>query len=234
MFRAARLTVPKAVTVVLVDDIRLPRRGAVAGIRSLPGVLVLALAAEIELAVQQVREAAPDIALLNLEPEGEDALTLAGALHGEVPDAGVIIMGVTPSIKVAGLICAGVSGFIMAEASFEKCLQTINAVADGTRVLPLELTRSLFGQLGRRVPARPRKTLDVEHLTPRQRLVADLIVAGLSTEEIARRLRIVQDTARNHVHQVLSRLAVNGRLEVAAFSQGRPGSVAAPGLHLSI
>jgi DNA-binding NarL/FixJ family response regulator len=216
--------VRKTVTVVLVDDTSLARDGAVARIRALSGVLVLAASAEIEVAVEKVRETAPDITLLNLAQEGEDNLTLAGALHGEAPDSRVIIMGLMPLHKdVAGLIRAGASGFIMAGASFEKCLQTINSVAEGTQVLPLELTRSLFGQLNRRIRAPQRKTLDVQHLTAREREVADLIVAGSSSEEIARRLKIALRTAKNHVHKVLSKLAVNGRLELAAFSQKRRG-----------
>jgi DNA-binding NarL/FixJ family response regulator len=216
--------VRKTVTVVLVDDTSLARDGAVARIRALSGVLVLAASAEIEVAVEKVRETAPDITLLNLAQEGEDNLTLAGALHGEAPDSRVIIMGLMPLHKdVAGLIRAGASGFIMAGASFEKCLQTINSVAEGTQVLPLELTRSLFGQLNRRIRPPQRKSLDVQHLTAREREVADLIVAGSSSEEIARRLKIALRTAKNHVHKVLSKLAVNGRLELAAFSQKRRG-----------
>ena len=216
-------------TVVLVDDTSLARDGAVVRIRAMAGVLVLAAAAEIEVAVRKVRETAPDITLLNLAQEGEDNLTLAGALHGEAPDSRVIIMGLMPLHKdVAGLIRAGASGFIMAGASFEKCLQTITSVAEGTQVLPLELTRSLFGQLNRRIRAPHRKRLDVQHLTAREREVADLIVAGSSNQEIARRLKIALHTAKNHVHKVLSKPAVNGRLELAAFSQKRRGPAPSP------
>lgn len=215
--------VRKDVTVVLLDDTRLARDGAVSRIRSMPGVLVLALSAEIEVAVQKVRENAPDITLLNLAQEGEDNLTLAGALHGEAPDSRVIIMGLMPLHEdVAGLIRAGASGFIMAGASFDKCLQTIESVAQGIQVLPLELTRSLFSQLNRHgTRAGKKRTPAVQRLTAREREVADLIAVGSSNRQIAARLKIAAHTVKSHVRKVLSKLAVNGRLDVAAFSRER-------------
>ncbi len=218
----------KDVTVVLVDDVSLALDRAVVRLRKTPGVLVLAASAAIEVAVRQVRETAPDITLLNLVQQGEDNLTLTGALHGEAPDSRVIVMGIRPLEKdLARLIRAGAAGFVMAGTSFERCLQTITTVADGIHVLPLELTRSLFAQLNTRGRVRQKKTVDVQQLTPREREVADLVVGGLSNKEIARRLKIAVHTAKKHVHQVLSKLHVNGRLEVAGFSRERPPPVPA-------
>jgi DNA-binding NarL/FixJ family response regulator len=213
----------KDVSIVLVDDTRVARDGAMAILRAQSDVLVLAASAEIEAAVEQVRKIAPDIALLNLPQEGADNLTLAGTLHGVVPESRVIIMGLMPLYKdVASLIRAGVSGFIMAGASFEKCLQTIQSVAQGIQVLPLELTRSLFTQLNRHgARGRKKRAPAVQQLTAREREVADLIALGLSNKEIAARLEIALHTVKSHVHKVLAKLAVNGRLDVAAFSRKR-------------
>jgi len=207
---------------VLIDDNLVAREGLVALIRARSGIHVLASSAEIEEALQKVREAGPDIVLLNLRREGDDRLALAGALHGEVPESRVIIMGLEPAQEdVASLVRAGVSGFIIADASFDTFLSTIHSVAQGIQVLPLELTGSLFGQLRQGVGERPKTTLDVERLTNRDRAVTDLIVQGLSNREIAARLRIALRTVKSYVHKVLSNLAVNRRLEVAAFARRR-------------
>lgn len=141
---------------VLVDDLRSSREGVVALIRAQPGFQVLAASAEIGEALRKVRETRPDVVLLNLRLEGNDSLTLAGALHGGVPESRVVIMGVEPlHTAVTSLVRAGASGFIMAAASFDRFLSTIHSVAQGIQVLPFELTRSLFGQLGRRGELRP-------------------------------------------------------------------------------
>jgi DNA-binding NarL/FixJ family response regulator len=108
----------------------------------------------------------------------------------------------------------------MADTSFDRFLSTIHSVAGGIRVLPSELTHSLFGQLnGHDVRTGPKRPLQLGRLTNRERAVTDLIVRGLGNREIAARLSIALHTVKSHVHKVLSKLAVNSRLEVAAFSR---------------
>jgi DNA-binding NarL/FixJ family response regulator len=206
---------------VLVDDNPLACEGVVALIRAQWGLRVLAASAGIAEALQRVRDTKPDLVLLNLAPGGDDSLALAGALHGEAPECRVIIMGLAPlQVDVASFIRAGVAGFIMAGASTDQFLGTIRSVAQGVQVLPMELTHSLFEQLNRQGARRlPNRVLGIKRLTGRQRDVADLVVRGLSNRQIGARLRIALNTVKSHVNKVLSKLAVNSRLEVVAFSR---------------
>lgn len=205
------------ISLVLVGDNLLAREGVVGLIRARSGFHILAASAGIEEALETVREIKPDMVLLNLRRKGDDSLTLAGALHGEVPEFQVIIIGVAPLRgDVASFVRAGVSGFLMANASFDTFLSTIHSVAQGMRVLPSELTRTLFGQLtGHGVQGRRETRQDVNRLSTRERAVTDLIVQGLSHKEMAARLRIALPTVTSQVRKVLSKLAVNGLLEVA-------------------
>lgn len=211
----------KPISVVLIGDNRETREGMVALIRRQPGFTVLATGAIVEEAIRLVRQQRPDVVLLDVGGDEEDRLTLAGALHGQVPDSRVILMGVRPACDhVQGFIVGGVAGFIMADATLEQLLGTIQSVAQGVQVLPRELTGSLFAQLGSEgiKPSRT-KALDTKELTPREGEVADLIIQGFCNKEIAQRIGISLHTVKSHVHKVLSKLAVNTRLEVAAFAQ---------------
>jgi len=222
--------VVKAISLVLIEDNPSARKGVVARIRAQPGFRVLATSAELEVALRKVRETKPDLVLLNLGWEGDGSLMLAGALHGVVPESRVIMMGLDRLYAdVASFVRAGVSGFIMADASFDRFLSTIHSVARGIQVLPLELTGSLFGQLnGYSVRRRPRRTPGGKRPANRERAVTELIVQGESNRAIAARLGIALHTAKRHVHQVLSKLTVNSRLEVAAFSQSGAGVPSSP------
>jgi DNA-binding NarL/FixJ family response regulator len=138
--------VSRPISLVLIDDNRSSREGVVALIRKQPGFHILAASADIEESVRAVRDTRPDVVLLDLGQEDDDRLTLAGALHGEVPESQVIIMGLLPlQADLASFVRAGVSGFIMKDASFDRLLSTIHSVARNIRVLPTELTGSLFG-----------------------------------------------------------------------------------------
>jgi len=221
--------VSRPISLVLIDDNRSSRDGVVARIREQPGFHILAASADIEEAVRTVRDTRPDVVLLDLGQEDDDRLTLAGALHGEVPESRVIIMGLVPvQADLASFVRAGVSGFLMKDASFDRLLSTVRSVARNIMVLPTELTGSLFGQLHRRgARGRKTRTLKVGQLTDRERAVTDLVVQGLSSKEIAGRLQIALRTVKRQVHKLLSKLAVNSRLEVAAFSQnGAPPEMA--------
>jgi two-component system, NarL family, response regulator DevR len=224
--------VKSPITIVLIDDNPLESIsiGIVARIRTQPGFRVLATATETGEALRQVRETRPDIVLLDLPQDDDDSLTLAGALHGETPQSRVIVMGLAPmQTDLASLVRAGVSGFVMAGASFENFLGTIRSVSRGIQVLPLELTRTLFSQLNQQRAGRRPRRLDIKLLTAREREVADLVVLGLSNRQIAARLTIALHTVKNHVRKVLSKLAVNSRLEIAAFSQNGAAAAVASG-----
>ena len=217
-----------AIALVLIDDNRLLREGIVAMVHSQPGFKVLAASADANEALEKVREARPDIVLVDFGLEGHDSLSLTATVHSEVPEAKVIVMGLLPSQEdVAHYVRAGASGFVMKDASFEEFFSTIRAVAGGAQVLPSQLTHSLFSQIARNVAVKDKaKVIDAVRLTARERQVIDLLGEGLSNKEIAGRLHIAVHTVKSHVHNVLEKLALHSRLEVAAFSHASGGSKA--------
>ena len=138
------------ISIILIDDSRLLREGIAAMLHDQPGFRVLAASADIDEALERVREAEPDVVLIDIGLAGHDSLALTEQVRVEVPDARVIIMGLLPAQEdVATFVRAGARGFIMKDASFEEFFSTIREVADGAEVLPSELTNSLFSQIVR-------------------------------------------------------------------------------------
>jgi len=215
------------IALVLIDDNRLLREGITLMVQSEPGFRVLASSADANEALQAVREARPDVVLLDFGLEDHDSLALTRTIHAEVPFARVIVMGLLPAQEdVADYVRAGASGFIMKDASFEEFFATIRAVAVGAEVLPRALTTSLFSQIARNVPIGKQGNpgnLDAVRLTLRERQVVELLGEGLSNKEIATRLHIAVHTVKSHVHNVLEKLALRSRLEVAAFTHAIGG-----------
>lgn len=214
------------IRLVLIDDNRLLRDGIVAMVHSQPGFKVLAASADALEALEKVREARPDIVLVDFGLEGHDSLKLTATVHAEVPEAKVIVMGLLPIQEdVAHYVRAGASGFVMKDASFEEFFDTIRAVAKGAQVLPSELTKSLFSQIALNAAVQDKQQIiDAVRLTSRERQVIDLLGEGLSNKEISSRLHIAVHTVKSHVHNVLEKLALHSRLEVAAFSHAKGGS----------
>jgi len=216
-------TPPEAsISLVLIDDNRLLREGLAALIHERHGFKVLAASAGVGEALETVRAAKPDVVLLDFGLEDHDSLSLTATVLGEVPTARVIVMGLLPQQEdVANYVRAGASGFIMKDATFDDFFATIRAVASGAEVLPLALTNTLFSQVARNIAGGGKgQTLDLEGLTSREREVIALLGEGLSDKEIAVRLQIAIHTVKSHVHNVLEKLTLRSRLEVAAFAHG--------------
>jgi two-component system nitrate/nitrite response regulator NarL len=206
---------------VLTEDNRLTRAGLVALIRGRPGFRVHASSADIVEALRLVRDTTPDIVVLNMGHADDNALTLAGALHGETPASRIVVMGLSVvHVDVESLVRAGVAGLVMTDCTFSEFLETVQRVAQGEPVLPPALAGALFGQLKRHVMHWRRKPVTgAARLSVREREVADLIVRGLSNKAVAQQLAIALHTVKSHVHRVLAKLDCNTRLEVAAFAQ---------------
>jgi DNA-binding NarL/FixJ family response regulator len=217
--KSAATTEEPTISIVVIDDNRLLREGIALMIRSEPGFTVLAASADVTEALAKVRERSPEVVLVDLGLEDHDTLALTVTIKRDVPTARVIVMGLLATQEdVANFVRAGASGFIMKDASLEEFCATIRAVAAGSVVLPAALTSSLFTQIVTNLPSgSTAEVLQAVQLTPREVEVIDLLGEGLSNKEIAVRLNIAVHTVKSHVHNVLEKLALRSRLEVAAF-----------------
>lgn len=217
------------ISLVLIDDNRLLREGLAALIHTQSGFRVLAASADAADAVRLAHDSRPDIILLDFGLASHDSLQLTSVISADAPFARIIVMGLLASQEdVADYVRAGASGFIMKDASFEEFFETIRTVDRGVQVLPKALTSSLFSQILRNAPNKLRRQArDAVRITAREREVIDALGQGLSNKEIATSLHIAVHTVKSHVHNVLEKLALHSRLEIAAYShskQRNPGA----------
>ncbi|MEP6905133.1 MAG: response regulator transcription factor [Gemmatimonadales bacterium] len=213
------------ISIVLIEDNLMLREGLATLIRQQPGFKVLAASANVIQALKKVREAKPRVVLVDFGLQNHDSLRLTATIHREVPDTRVIVMGLFPLHEdIADFVSVGASGFVMKDASLDEFLDTIRRVAEGIDVLPTQLTGSLFSQIAQRAVQDGRSpVLEAVKLTQRERQVVDLIGEGHSNKQIAAQLHVAIHTVKSHVHNVLEKLALHTRLEVAAFTRGGGG-----------
>jgi len=145
---------------------------------------------------------------------------VATSIRDAAPTAKVVMMDLIPvNGEIIEFVNAGVCGFVLKDATFEEFVATIRAVAAGEKVLPPRLTESLFSQIAQEVDGRGREhVLEDVRMTRREREVIELIGEGLSNKEIAQRLNIATHTVKSHVRNVMEKLALHTRLQIAAYS----------------
>ena len=210
------------ITVAIVDDNRLVREALAAMLGRLSDVQVVAAASA---DAEALDRATPDVLLLDAGLGDEDSLNVAAAIAKRRSATKVVIMDLMPTNEdIVQFVNAGVAGFVLKDATFDEFVATIRAVAAGDKVLPPRMTETLFSQIALGGDSRGReRVLEDVRMTRREREVIELIGEGLSNKEIAQRLNIAAHTVKSHVRNVMEKLALHTRLQIAAFAR-RDGS----------
>jgi DNA-binding NarL/FixJ family response regulator len=209
------------ITVAIIEDNRLVREGMTDMLNELPDVKVVLAATSLE--TSMLKETNPRVVLLDVGLQDKNSLRLAETVKKEMAESRVIVMDLLPMHEeIAEFVNAGVAGFILKDATFDDFVGTIRSVADGERVLPATMTGTLFSQIARVAVSRGRDAaLESVRMTHREREVIALIAVGLSNKEIAKRLNIATDTVKSHVRNVMEKLALHSRLQIAAYAHSQ-------------
>jgi DNA-binding NarL/FixJ family response regulator len=149
--------------------------------------------------------------------QNENSLRTVAKLAKELPHIKVIGMGLIPSqLDIIEFVEAGAAGFILKDATIEDVLGTIRSVARGMRVLPTLLTGSLFTHVIERALRKGKGILPkAVRMTKREREIIVLIAEGMGNKEIAQRLNLSTYTVKSHVHNILEKMALHSRLQIA-------------------
>ena len=211
------MTPDATITVAIIDDNRVMGEVLAARLEQLGDMRAIAATTP---GLAFLRDTKPNVLLLDVGLCDDDSLDLASAAHRAIPRTRIIVMDLLPlDEEIAGFVRAGVAGFILKDASFAEFVGTIRAVAGGKRVLPPPLTESLFADVANTVSDRgAEQILDLVHMTRREHEVIDLIGEGLCNKDIALRLNIATHTVKSHVHNVMEKLALHSRLQIAAYT----------------
>jgi two-component system nitrate/nitrite response regulator NarL len=215
--RNARASSDALISVALIEDNRVVREGLAELLGEDPVFRVVHTAALCDVAA--IQRAGADVLLLDIGLENGDSLDMARNMARELPACRIIVMDLLPSHEdIRSFVEAGVAGFILKDASVEELKETIRAVAGGAEILPTSVTHALFSQIANHAIKRGPQADDDIRLTSREREVLDLIAEGLSNKAIASRLHISTHTVKSHVRNIMEKLTLHTRLQLAAWA----------------
>lgn len=217
------------ISLALIEDNRLVREGIAVLLNQVADLEVVASGPSGDTSL--LRQVNPQVVLLDLGLRNGDSLRIAEMVRKEVPEAKIIVMDLLPiHEELLEFVNAGVSGFIQKDATLEDLVTTIRTVAEGAVVLPPTTTPTLFSRIARDAVAHGRpRTLEAVRMTPREREVINLIAEGLSNKEIAHRMHIANYTVKSHVRNVMEKLMLHTRLQIAAYAHNDEAQQAAAG-----
>lgn len=212
--------VMRKVKILLIEDNRLLREGINVIVNEQADLRIVGAFGGNHETLLQARRLKPDVVILDLGLRNVNGLRVVTALTRDIPHVKVIGMGLIPSqLEIIEFVKAGASGFILKEATIEEFLATIRSVAKGLKILPPVLTGSLFADVVEHALRRGKgKFSGTVRMTKREREIIVHIAGGMSNKEIAQCLNLSTHTVKSHVHNILEKLALHSRLEIASHS----------------
>lgn len=205
-----------SVRVFLVDDHEMVRRGLRDLLMAAGGFVIVGESGSAREAVRRIPAARPDVALLDVRLPDGSGIEVCRQLRALDPSIRVLMV-TTYDDEEAQLsaLLAGASGVVLKEIRSGDLVDSMHRVARGEQLLDAT-TAAAAAERARQAAEDPR----LAALTPQERRVLDCIAEGLSNRQTGARLGISEKTVKNHVTQVLAKLALTGRTQAAIFAVG--------------
>jgi DNA-binding NarL/FixJ family response regulator len=200
---------------MIVDDHEVVRMGLRAALEVEPDFTVVAEAGNGQEAIDKARVHRPEIVLMDVRMEGMDGIAACREIRSELPATRVLMLtSYAEEETVVAALLAGAAGYVLKNVPRAKLLEALRSVAAGESLLDSRITRNVIEKL---MTPRGHQESD-DDLTAREREVLALIAEGATNKEIAARLVVSENTARNHVSHILSKLGFSRRSEAAAYA----------------
>jgi NarL family two-component system response regulator LiaR len=197
---------------MIVDDHAVVRSGLAAFLLAFDDLELVGEAGGGEEAVQLCPQVQPDVVLMDLVMPKMDGATATRAIRERCPEVQVIAL---TSFKeeelVQGVLQAGAISYLLKNVSADELVSAIRAAHAGRPILAPEAAQAL-------IHAATHPPAPGQDLTPREREVLALMVAGLNNPDIAQRLVVSQSTVKFHVSSILSKLGATSRTEAVALA----------------
>jgi DNA-binding NarL/FixJ family response regulator len=215
------------VRVILADDQPLIRAGLRMLIEQTPDINVAGEAGTGAAAVQLVRDADPDVVVMDIRMPGMDGIEATQMItSGDTSTRVLMLTTFDDDDYVYGALRAGASGFLVKDLALEDILTAIRVVAAGDAIIAPGVTRRLIAQFAGQ-PGPGRKPRELTGITDREREVLRLVGQGKSNAEIATALYITAGTAKTHVARLLTKLDARDRVQLVITAY-ETGLVSAP------
>lgn len=203
-----------SIKLLIADDHEVIRTG-LASLLAGSNIEIVAQAANGKEAVNLAEQHRPDVILLDIRMPDGDGLATLEKLRAKVPETRVVMLSTYDNpTYIARAVALGASDYVLKGSSREDLITTIEAAAAGE-------SPSRAGELRRVAGAmKIRQVIDDDDvpLTQRETQVLRHVALGLSNKEIGRSLEISVETVKEHVQNILRKIAVSDRTQAAVWA----------------
>jgi DNA-binding NarL/FixJ family response regulator len=213
------------IRLLIADDHPIFRQGLRGILGGEPDIDICGEASDGNQAVELARTLGPDVVLVDVHMPGRDGIEVARAVKTHQPRTGVIVMTAhDDEEQLFQAIKVGAAGYYLKDVRPEVLIEAVRRVSNGEYLInesvltkPLVASRVLKQFRDLALAGQDVEPLFVP-LSAREIEVLEYIARGNSNKEIARALKISDQTVKNHITSILRKLAVNDRTQAVVYA----------------
>jgi two-component system response regulator DevR len=203
------------VGVFLVEDHEVVRRGIARLLAEDSDLKVVGEAGTVQEARARIPLVKPDVAVLDVRLPDGSGVELCRDLRAAMPALRCLMLtSYADDEALFASIMAGASGYLLKRVRVDELLDAVHRVAKGESLIDPSLTARVLERI--RHPAESAED-PLGELSPQERRIFDLIVEGMTNREIAETIFLAEKTVKNYVSNILAKLGMHHRSEIAAL-----------------
>ncbi|HEY5978510.1 MAG TPA: response regulator transcription factor [Microlunatus sp.] len=204
------------ITVFILDDHEIVRRGLIDLLESHPRLHVVGEAGLAADALHRIPAVRPDVALLDVRLPDGSGVDVCREIRSNLPSTRCLMLtSFDDDNALFAAVMAGASGYLLKEIRGSSLTEAIEQIAAGRSLIDPALTERLLRRL--REPTSPAEPEPADGLTPREHEILVLITEGMTNRQIGERLFLAEKTVKHYVSGLLAKLGMERRTQIAAY-----------------
>jgi DNA-binding NarL/FixJ family response regulator len=205
--------------VLVVDDHALFRKGVVSLLDPLEEMEVVGEAGGGQEALEKAVELMPDLILMDIHMPGWSGLETTRRIKAEMPYVKIVMLTISGDDgDLFGAIRHGAQGYLLKDIDPDELVKLLRGVYRGEAPISNLSAAKILEEFARLADKEAPVPAPVEVLTPREKEVLELVAQGATNKEIAPRLFIAENTVKNHLTNILTKLHLRNRAEAAVYA----------------
>jgi DNA-binding NarL/FixJ family response regulator len=206
---------PRRISVFLLDDHEIVRRGVRDLLTAEPDIDVVGEASTAEEAVDRIPGLRPDVAVLDVRLPDGDGVLVCREIRSKLPQTACLMLtSFGDDQALLGAIMAGAAGYVLKQECGPDLVSAVRVVAGGQSTLDARAALQVMERLRDRMASAD----PLSALTDPEKRVLELIGQGMNNRQIAERMYLPEKIAKDYVSSILGKLGMRRRTQAAAFA----------------